>query len=177
MVVAAAASLPGEGTPRVAERIVVARVVTNFPCFLVAIVEIGAVPGRGRDGAIPNDIAARLRVEEEHWQEDRRGEYGQEPEYRAPTKIFAEEAAEDGAQSRPHDGAQGCEAHVFPAVRGCHQVSRHGARKGYGATATGALDGTQDEEGRIGVLEGEGDVGADVDGEADDVDRSPPRGV
>ena len=79
--VAAAASLRGEGIPRGTEIIVVARGVTSSPCFIVVIIKVGAVPGRGRDGAIPNDIAARLRVKEEHWHEARRGKDGQEPEY------------------------------------------------------------------------------------------------
>ena len=147
------------------------------PCLFVAIVEVGAVPGRGRDGAVRNDIAARLRVEEEHWHEDRRGEDGQEPENRAPTEVLAEETTEDRAKGGAHDGAQGCEGHVFAALGGGHKVSRHSAREGDRAAAAGALNGTQNEEGGVGVLDGEGDVGADVDGEADDVDRSPSRRV
>ena len=146
-------------------------------CFLVAVVEVGAVPGRGTDGAVRNDIAARLRVEEEHWQEDRRGEDGQEPENRAPTEVLAEEATDDRAKGGAHDGAQGCEGHVFAALRGGHKVSRHGTRKGDRAAAAGALNGAQDEESGEGMLHGEGDVSADVDGEADDVDRSSSRGI
>lgn len=176
-VAAAAPSLRREGTPRGVELVVIARVATDSPCFPVAVVEVGAVPGRGRDGAVPDDVAARLRVEEEHRHEDGGGEDGQEPEYRAPAEVFAEEAAEDGAEGGPHDGAEGCEAHVSAALRGGHQIGRHRAREGYGAAAAGALDGAQDEEGRVGVLEGESDVGADVDGKADDVDRSSPCGI
>ncbi len=75
-VVAATVSLGGEGPPRDVEMVVVARVVTDPACFLIAIVEVGAVPGRGRDRAIPDNVAARLRVEEEHRHKDGGGKDG-----------------------------------------------------------------------------------------------------
>ena len=135
-------------------------------------VEVGeqrGVPGGRGHGAVADDVAARLGEGQHEGDEEDGGHDGQEPEDGLPAEELGQEAAEHGADGGADHGAGHRVAHVGAALGGARDVGDDAVGERDGAAAAGALQAAQHEQGGVVALQGEADVGGDVDGEAEQV--------
>lgn len=137
----------------------------------------GHVPERRWARAIAHNVPGGFREKEQQGKEEDAGKDRQEPEDRGPVQELGQQPTDDGSERRPKDPSGGRVSNINTAFSSGHHIGDDCIGQGNSAAAPRALQAAKDEEGRIVALEGEPDVGSDIDDKANDVRGPPTRAV